>query len=122
MDAVDYLDPLVGVVQACTVLGVNRARVYRVRARRWHLAGAHVARKPRQRPPLDPASIYTTLLDEGCYLGSVRTMYRLLASHDAVRERCNHLTHPVYTKPELLATGACEVWSWDITKLKGPGK
>jgi putative transposase len=69
-----------------------------------------------------PASIHATLLDEGRYLGSVRTMYRLLASCDAVRDRRNQLTHPVYTKPELLATGACEVWSWDITKLKGPGK
>ena len=46
-------------------------------------------------------------------------MYRLLASCDAVRERRNLLTHPVYTKPELLATGAGEVWSWGITKLKG---
>jgi len=144
MDAVDYLDPLGGVVHACAALGVNRARVYRVRARRCHLAGTHVRRGPRPQPPLAltsaeqdallrvlnserfadmaPASIHATLFDEGRYLGSVRTMYRLLASCDAVRERRNQLTHPVYTKPELLATGACEVWSWDITKLKGPGK
>jgi transposase InsO family protein len=144
MDAVDYLDPQVGVVQACAALGVNRARVYRVRARRCHLAGAFIGRVPRARPPLAlssieqeallevlnsdrfadmaPASIHATLLDEGRYLGSVRTMYRLLASCDAVRERRHQLTHPVYAKPELLATGAREVWSWDITKLKGPAK
>ncbi len=144
MDAIDYLDPLVGVVQACAALGVNRARVYRVRARRCHLAGTFIGRGPRARPPLAltgveqealldvlnsdrfadmaPASIHATLLDEGRYMGSVRTMYRLLASCDAVRERRHQLTHPVYAKPELLATGAREVWSWDITKLKGPAK
>jgi putative transposase len=144
MDGVDCLEPSVGVVRACAALGVNRARVYRVRARRCHLAGAHGRRGPRPRPPLAltgaeqdallqvlnserfadmaPASIHATLLDEGRYLGSVRTMYRLLACSDAVRERRNQLTHPVYAKPELLATGACEVWSWDITKLKGPAK
>jgi len=144
MAAVDYLDPLVGVARACAVLEVNRARVYRVRARRCHLAGARVQRRARPRPPLAlsaqereaivqvlnserfadmaPASIHATLLDEGRYLGSVRTMYRLLASAHAVRERRNQLTHPVYAKPELLATAPCEVWSWDITKLKGPGK
>ena len=87
MDAIDYLDPLVGVVQACAALGVNRARVYRVRARRCHLAGTFIGRGPRARPPLAltgveqealldvlnsdrfadmaPASIHATLLDEG---------------------------------------------------------
>lgn len=59
---------------------------------------------------------------EGIYLGSVRTMYRLLAADGVVRERRNQLTHPVYAKPELLATGPNEVWSWDITKIKGPVK
>lgn len=69
-----------------------------------------------------PRQTYATLLDEGVYLGSVRTMYRLLAGCDQVRERRNQLTHPVYAKPELLAVQANEVWSWDITKLRGPGK
>ena len=69
-----------------------------------------------------PRQAYATLLDEGVYLGSVRTMYRLLAGCDLVRERRNQLTHPVYSKPELLAVQANEVWSWDITKLRGPGK
>ena len=66
--------------------------------------------------------MHATLLDEGRYLGSVRTMYRLLASTDSARERRRQLTHPPYVKPELLATAPNQVWSWDITKLKGPAK
>ncbi len=69
-----------------------------------------------------PAEIYATLLDEGRYLCSIRTMYRLLAANNEVRERRNQRRHPVYSKPELLATGPNQVWSWDITKLKGPIK
>ncbi len=68
------------------------------------------------------AHTYATLLDEGIYLGSVRTMYRLLDKCDAVRERRNPLTHPTYTKPELLAVQPIEVCSWDITQLRGPQK
>jgi putative transposase len=70
-----------------------------------------------------PAQVWATLLDEGRYLCSERTMYRLLAArHGSVRERRAQLTHPAYARPELLATGPNEVWSWDITKLKGPAK
>ena len=69
-----------------------------------------------------PAAVHATLLSEGTYLGSVRTMYRLLAATGACRERRNQLTHPAYAKPELLATAPNQVWSWDITKLKGPAK
>jgi putative transposase len=69
-----------------------------------------------------PAAVYATLLDEGVYLASERTMYRLLAAAGETRERRNQLVHPVYTKPELLATGPNQVWSWDITKLLGPAK
>jgi putative transposase len=144
MAAVEQMSPHIGVVHACATLGVNRARVYRVRSRRRHLAGAHVQRKARPRPPLAlslperetllltlnserfadvaPASVYATLLDEGCYLASASTMYRLLVGAHAVRERRNQLTHPPYAKPQLLASAPCQVWSWDITKLKGPGK
>jgi putative transposase len=71
---------------------------------------------------LAPSQIYTQLLEEGKYVCSTRTMYRLLAENDQVRERRNVIRHPSYTKPELLATGPNEVWSWDITKLKGPAK
>lgn len=69
-----------------------------------------------------PAQVYATLLDEGTYLCSERTMYRILAEADEVRERRNQLRHPNYKKPELLATAPNQVWSWDITRLKGPVK
>ena len=71
---------------------------------------------------LAPAQVYAQLLEEGRYLCSIRTMYRLLSANNEVRERRAVASHPVYTKPELLATGPNEVWSWDITKLKGPVK
>jgi putative transposase len=66
--------------------------------------------------------VYATLLDEATYLCSWRTMYRILAAADQVRERRDQLRHPTYTKPELLATRPRELWSWDIPKLKGPAK
>src|SRR5205814_2270880 len=72
---------------------------------------------------LPPAQVWAQVLDAGrvppC---SIRTMYRVLAANQEVRERRNQLRHPVYQKPELLATGPNEVWSWDITKLRGPVK
>jgi putative transposase len=69
-----------------------------------------------------PGQIWATLLDEGIYLCSERTMYRILADNEEVKERRNQLKHPEYSKPELLAEGPNEVWSWDITKLRGPVK
>ena len=70
-----------------------------------------------------PAQVWATLLDEGRYLASERTMYRLLAArHGGVRERRDQLTHPPYQRPELLAERPNELWSWDISKLKGPAK
>jgi len=71
---------------------------------------------------LAPGEVYATLLDEGRYLCSERTMYRLLAAHAEVRERRDQLRHPVYAVPELLARRPNELWSWDITKLLGPAK
>ena len=67
-----------------------------------------------------PTEVHATLLEEQTYLCSPRTMYRVLAAADEVRERRAQARHPVYTKPELVATGPNQVWSWDITKLKGP--
>ena len=144
MKAVNILAPDVGMARACAALRVHRTGVYRDDARRRLLGPLPVARSPRPAPPLAlseaerqalkdvlcserfvdcaPPTIYATLLDEGAYLGSVRTMYRLLAGDGQTRERRNQRTHPVYTKPELLATGPNEVWSWDITKVKGPVK
>ena len=69
-----------------------------------------------------PEHVYATLLDEGRYLCSPRTMYRLLAEHGETRERRNQLVHPSYAKPELLAEAPNQLWSWDITKLLGPAK
>ena len=129
----------VGKLAACQALGVARASLYRY----TQPTGSTIP-LPRPSPPralssqerttilgqlnserfMDqvPAQVYATLLDEGHYLCSVRTMYRLLDQHDQVRERRNQLTHPAYQKPELLATGPNQVWSWDITKLLGPAK
>jgi putative transposase len=69
-----------------------------------------------------PATVYATLLDEGTYLASESSMYRILREHGEVRERRRHATHPPKVKPELLATRPNEVWSWDITKLLGPAR
>jgi putative transposase len=69
-----------------------------------------------------PAQVWAELLDEGTYHCSIRTMYRILAEAGEVRERRDQLRHPSYQKPELLATGPNQVWSWDITKLLGPVK
>ena len=69
-----------------------------------------------------PAAVWAELLDEGRYLCSIRTMYRILAKRLEVRERRRQRRHPQYSKPELLATGPNQCWSWDITKLKGPVK
>ena len=143
MAGVNVLAPDVGMVRACSVLRLHRSGVYREDVRRRCLV-APAVRLPRLAPPLAlseterqvlrdvlcgerfadcaPPTIYATLLDEGTYLASVRTMYRLLAVDGQVRERRNQLTHPIYANPELLATGPNQVWSWDITKVKGPVK
>jgi len=71
---------------------------------------------------LAPGQVYAQLLDEGRYLCSPRTMYRVLSACQEVRERRDQLRHPAYTAPQLLATRPNEVWSWDITKLLGPAK
>ena len=69
-----------------------------------------------------PAEVWATLLDEGTYLGSLSTFYRLLRQARETRERRAQATHPAAIKPELAATGPNQVWSWDITKLHGPAK
>ena len=141
MLAVAELAPHVGLRSACQAFALNRGFVYRDRA--GHRVPAS-RRVPRPRPPLAlsiaeqdlllglldserftdvaPAAVFATLLDEGRYHGSIRTMYRLLAAHDQTGERRRQRTHPLYAKPELLAIRPNEVWSWDITKLKGPAK
>ena len=140
MEAARGLAQKVGVLPACAALAVPRASFYRQVAKpELRLVCCTRPQHPRALEPeereqvvgvvnserfvdLAPREIYATLLDEGTYLCSVSTMYRLLGARGEVRERRDQLRHPVYTKPELLATGPNQLWSWDITKLKGPAK
>jgi len=138
-NAVATLAPLAGAAAAYQALGVARPSYYRARA-----AAPAAASRPRPAPPraLDeterqailavlnserfcdaaPAEVYAALLDEGTYLCSERSMYRILAAHGQTRERRDQRVHPVYHKPELLAQAPNQLWSWDITKLLGPAK
>jgi putative transposase len=136
MNAAFTLSDEVGVRKACNALTVPRASFYRWKSPR--------EKSIRPTPPLSltscerervlsmlhherfmdkaPREIHAGLLDEGIYLCSVRTMYRILKKEGEIKERRNQLSRPRYQKPELLATGPNQVWSWDITKLKGPVK
>ena len=131
------IEPLLGTKTACAAVGRSRATHYR-RAR----PGRVTEPKPRPAPVnklsedeveaiLDllrsprfvdssPDQVYFTLLDEGTYLASVSSFYRILRAHDEVKERRRQATHPAKVKPELVADRPLVVWSWDITKLKGP--
>ena len=135
MAAAQSLSTEIGIKPACAAFGLARSGFYR---------GQHPATMPAPRPSpprtlsaeerqavletlhsdrfVDqaPATIYATLLDEGRYHCSIRTFYRILEAQAEVTERRNQLHHPVYQKPELLATAPNQVWSWDITKLRGP--
>jgi len=138
MDAAAELAADIGAVAACDALDVARSSFYRHKRRN---DGAACPCPSNRRSPLAlsteekervmdllysepfvdmaPHQIHARLLDQGLYLCSVRTMYRLLAAeHGHVKERRRHVQRPAYAKPELLATGPNQVWSWDITKLK----
>jgi len=139
--AIGDLAPVIGKRAACAALGRSRATYYR--HHRQSPPPARQPRAPRRQPRalshaerdevlgilhqerfIDqaPASIYATLLDEGRYMCSVPTMYRVLRAADEVHERRRQARHPATVKPELVATGPNSVWSWDITKLLGPEK
>src|SRR5450755_1453760 len=147
MDAVIHLTPTVGIVAACDFLAVARASFYRQRP----VFGPSASPAPEPSMPSErsvparslseaeraavllvlheerfqdrsPAAVQATLLDEGQYLCSTRTMYRILEQEGESRERRDQLVHPAYHKPELLATAPNQLWSWDITKLRGPAK
>jgi len=136
---VGELSPLVGVRRACVLTGRSRAGHYRD------------ARGPRYGPPsprcspanklsdaeldalldllhspafvdLAPAQVWAVLLDAGTYMASISTMYRALRGRGGVGERRRQATHPARVRPELVARGPNQVWSWDISKLKGPSK
>ena len=134
MQATAELSEQVGKRKACSVLGVPRGRLY-PREKRQSPRGPSpralsVKEKETVRQELNserfqdcaPREVYATLMDEGRYLCSWRSMYRILEEHQEVRERRNQLRHPAYSKPELLTTTPNQLWSWDITKLLGPSK
>ena len=141
MAACTELATVTGVAEACRILKMPRGSLYRLR---HPVIRSPEPERERPKPPraLDdaekeairtmlnserfqnqsPREIYATLLDEGVYLCHWRTMYRILDEYNEVRERRNQLRHPTYSKPELLATAPNQLWSWDITKLRGPVK
>ena len=140
-ETITELAPLVGVKAACAAVGRSRATHYR--KHRHSPAPARPVRTPKPQPralsaeeqaevlrvlhserfvDLAPAEVHAILLDEGVYLCSVATMYRLLRARGEVRERRAQATHPARVKPELIAETPNQVWSWDITKLHGPAK
>lgn len=140
MIAIQEIAPHVGTAAACCGLDVPRATYYRHR----QPVQPKPAARPRAKPPRAlsneerrevleslhsepfadkaPAEVYATLLDQGIYRCSIRTMYRILDEQREVRERRNQRRHPQYHKPQLVATAPNQVWSWDITKLLGPAK
>lgn len=139
MDAVIEAAPEVGFAAACRALDVSRASAYRRacpqprRERPPRPAPPRSLSEPEKRAVLEilhcerfidaaPAAVFATLLDEGRYIASERTMYRILAAAGEVRERRDQARHPAYAKPELIALGPNQCWSWDITKLRGPAK
>ena len=133
----DEVEPLLGTAYACAAVGRGRATHYRRRK-----AGRTTEPKARPSPPnklsddeeaavLDvlrserfvdcsPAQVYFTLLDEGTYLASESTFYRILRANDEVRERRRQATHPAKVKPELMAERPLVVWSWDIERHEAP--
>ena len=142
--AIAELAPTIGVRDACQAVGAAQAGYYRRHRQspppqrpapvphRERVQPRALSRAERQAilealhrdrfVDLAPAQVWATLLDEGVYLGSISTFYRLLRQAGETRERRRQATHPATVKPELVATAANQVWSWDITKLRGPAK
>ncbi len=137
MRAVQAAAAALGTAPACAVLGLPRATLYRRRRPPAVPPPAPRPAPPRALDPAErqavletlhndrfldqaPAQVHAKLLDEGTYLCSPRTMYRLLDAAGEVKERRDQVRRPHYAAPELLATRPNAVWSWDITKLKGP--
>jgi putative transposase len=137
MPVMEALAAQVGVKTACGALGVPRSSRYAARQSRPLTERSPAPPPPRALTVCEKASVretlnsdrfadqaprevYATLLDEGTYLCSIPSMYRILRANAEIQERRNQLRHPAYAKPQLLATGPNQVWSWDITKLLGP--
>ena len=137
MQTAEELSKKIGKRTACTALGLPRSSLYRAQKPCRVQASPKASPRALSQPEKDavrqelnserfqnfaPREVYATLMDEGRYLCSYRSMYRILSGNNEVRERRNQLRHPNYTKPELLATAPNQLWSWDITKLLGPSK
>jgi len=137
MQSAEAFGKSIGVQAACAALIVPRSSLYRARTPQVVRSSPKISaralsqiEKIKVREELNserfqdrsPREVYATLMDEGRYLCSWRSMYRILDENKEVRERRNQLRHPNYTKPELLATAPNQLWSWDITKLLGPSK
>lgn len=138
MAVAERLAPVAGVVSVCQALGISRASFYR------HRQPQSTTERTRPKPRrslsqterqtvlevLDsdrfvdkvPADVYTILLNEGTYLCSARTMYRILAQEDGIRKRRSHLRRRERQEFQRLATQPNQLWSWDIVNLTGPNK
>lgn len=129
----------IGLTNACAVLNVPRSSLYRARQPQVGTSApvqnlpmrqlsttereiVHTTLNSERFQDCAPRQVYAALLDDGHYLCSVSTLYRILAENKEIRERRDQLRHPNYTKPELLATRPNQVWSWDITRILGPAK
>lgn len=139
MSACAELTSVTGLAEACRILAIPRSSLYRLRTPA-EASPQPVRERPKPQRALDdaekeavrtllnserfqdrtPRQAYATLLDAGVYHCHWRTMYRILDEHHEVRERRDQLRHPAYVRPELLATAPNQLWSWDITKLRGP--
>lgn len=132
-----FLEEVMSTKAACELLGASRATLHRRRRGPLHgppaprLEPANKLTEPERQHVLSllrserycdlaPAQVWSQLLDDGIYLCSIRTMYRLLAAVGENRERRRQRTHPARKRPELIARAPNQVWSWDITKLAGP--
>lgn len=140
-EAIVELEQLIGVRAACRATGRAQASHYRrhrrspaparpVRERRKQPRALSTAERDTVRALLNspdfvdkaPATVYHELLDEGTYVASISSMYRILRAYGEVGERRRQAVHPARVKPELVATAPNQCWSWDITKLHGPAK
>jgi len=137
MQSAEALGANIGIQAACAALIVSRSSLYRARTKRPERDVPKIspraigeAEKIKVRQELNserfqdrsPREVYATLMDEGRYLCSWRSLYRILDENHEVHERGDQLRHPNYLKPGLLATAPNQLWSWDITKLLGPAK
>jgi len=135
MNAVSLLKNEIGIKKACNVLNISRGGFYRwnnPKEKKVRLSPLALSFSEKNEAlsilhedrfiDKAPQEIYAALLDENKYICSIRTMYRILEKEGEIKERRNHLIRPHYKKPELITTTPNQVWSWDITKLKGPVK